>query len=907
MPFDAYLDQLPDIDPDQTDEWMESLDAVVRADGQARARYLLGKLLSRANSLNVGMPSTVSTDYINTIPTEEEPRFPGDEEMERRIRRIIRWNAAVMVTRANKHYDGIGGHISTYAASASLYEVGFNHFFRGKREGSGDQVFYQGHAAPGIYARAFLEGRLGEEQMEHFRREVTGKGLSSYPHPRLMPTFWEFPTVSMGLGPLNAIYQARFNRYLEHRGIADTSGSRVWAFLGDGECDEPEALAALSLAAREQLDNLVFVVSCNLQRLDGPVRGNGKIIQELESAFKGAGWNVIKVIWGREWDPLLARDTEGVLLERMNRTPDGEFQKYATETGAYIREHFFGPDPRLKKLVEGMSDDDLVRLRRGGHDYRKLYAAYRAATAHSGRPTVILAQTVKGWTLGPGFEGRNSTHQIKKMGEAELKAFRDLLELPITDKQLEAGNPPYYHPGENSEEVEYLHFRRNELGGPLPERKPVRPNIDPPPAPVLKDFFAGSGAVQASTTTAFAGILRALMRDPGLGKLVVPIIPDEARTFGMDALFQEVKIYSPQGQLYDPVDSKMLLSYREARDGQILEEGITEAGSMASFTAAATSYSTHRTAVIPFYIYYSMFGYQRVGDLVWAAGDARARGFMLGGTAGRTTLNGEGLQHQDGHSHLLFSVLPNIRTYDPAFAYELATILQDGIRRMYKDDEDVFYYITIYNENYHMPPMPDGLTADEITSGIYLYRRAEATGPHAQIFASGPTMLSALAAQEQLQSRWKVAANVWSVTSYLELRRDALAAEEWNRTHPEEDGRENRLTMALSGYDGPVTAVTDYMKAVPDQIARFIQRPFYPLGTDGYGRSDTREALRHYFGTDTGSIVLSVLHSLVAQGSMDRKVLAEEMDRQERGLDGTGPHPDELHKTASAATTVPNG
>ncbi|HEX4579067.1 MAG TPA: pyruvate dehydrogenase (acetyl-transferring), homodimeric type, partial [Candidatus Dormibacteraeota bacterium] len=720
MTFDAFLHQLPDSDPDETVEWLESLDTLVATEGVSRARFVLGKLVERARKLNVGVPPLVSTPYINTIPPEEEPWFPGDEEMERQIRRIVRWNAAVMVTRANKRSDGIGGHLSTYASSASLYEVGFNHFFRGKDDGRpGDQIYYQGHAAPGMYARAFLEGRLTEEHLDNFRHETGGKWLSSYPHPRLMPDFWEFPTVSMGLGPLNAIYQARFNRYLYARQIADTSESRVWAFLGDGEMDEPEATGAIALASREQLDNLVFVISCNLQRLDGPVRGNGKIIQELESIFRGAGWNVVKVLWGREWDPLLARDVDGVLVDKMNTTNDGQFQKYSTdESGAYIRENFFGPDPRLRKLVEHLSDNDLRHLRRGGHDHRKLYSAYRLALQQKGAPTVILAHTVKGWTLGSLFEGRNATHQIKKIGEAELKAFRDKLELPISDQQLSEGVPPYYHPGARSDEVDYLMSRRLALGGTLPKRVVRDRSLVVPGDGVWAGTLAGSGGRAASTTAAFGAVLRNLLRDPEVGRRIVPIIPDEARTFGMDALFREVKIYAPFGQQYEPVDANMVLSYQEARDGQLLEEGITEAGSMGSFAAAGTAYATHGEPMIPFYIFYSMFGYQRIGDLVWAFGDARGRGFLLGATAGRTTLNGEGLQHQDGHSPLLFSAVPNCEVYDPAYAYEVAVIIREGMRRMYERNEDVFYYLTLYNENYPQPPMPDGVE-EGILRGLY--------------------------------------------------------------------------------------------------------------------------------------------------------------------------------------------
>jgi len=890
MMLDGFLTQLPDTDPDETTEWVESLDALVGRAGRSRARYVIGRLLERSHRLSVGLPSLVTTDYINTIPPEQEPWFPGDEQMERRIRRIVRWNAAVMVTRANQRVEGIGGHLSTYASAASLYEVGFNHFFKGRDDGRvGDQVYYQGHAAPGIYARAFLEGRLSTEQLDHFRQESAGTGLSSYPHPRLMPDFWEFPTVSMGLGPLNAIYQARFNRYLLNRRLADTSEARVWCFLGDGECDEPEALGALSLAAREQLDNLIFVVSCNLQRLDGPVRGNGKIIQELEAVFRGAGWNVIKVIWGREWDPLLARDVDGVLVNKMNSTLDGEFQKYATETGAYIREHFFGPDPRLTRMVEQLSDDDLRHLRRGGHDYRKLYAAYKLACQQEGAPTVILAHTVKGWSLGPLFEARNATHQIKKMGEAELKVFRDNLQLPISDKALEKGHAGYYHPGASSEEVEYLLMRRRALGGPVPRRYHAAKPLTLPGDKPYAEFLGGSGGRAASTTMAFVGVLRNLLRDKEIGRRVVPIIPDEARTFGMDSLFREVKIYTPFGQRYEPVDAAMVLSYAEASDGQILEEGITEAGSMASFTAAGTAYATHGTPMIPFYIFYSMFGFQRTGDLVWAFGDARGRGFLLGATAGRTTLNGEGLQHEDGHSHLLFSAVPNVRAYDPAFAYELAVIIRDGLHRMYVEEEDVFYYITLYNENYPMPPMPEG-AEEGVLRGLYPLGPAP-QGPHhgAEILASGSAMLAAVEARRLLAERHDVAARVWSATSYQLLRNDALEVERHNRLHPEQRPRVPYVTEQLGEATGPVIAVSDYLKSVPDMIGRFVPAPFVPLGTDGYGRSDTRAALRRHFETDAAHIVVATLHALCRQGAVQPTCVAEAIAAY--GIDADTPQP----------------
>jgi len=864
--FDGFSHQVPDIDPEVTAEWVDSFDAVVDAHGRGRGRFLLMKLLERARSLQVGFPATVSTPYLNSIPPDQEPWFPGDEFMERRIRAFIRWNAAVMVTRANTLSEGIGGHLSTYASSASLYEVGFNHFFRGKEDGlPGDQIYFQGHGAPGIYARAFLEGRLTESQLDHYRQELGGGGLSSYPHPRLMPDFWEFPTVSMGLGPINAIYQARFNRYLHHRRLADTSNSRVWCFLGDGETDEPESLGALSVAAREQLDNLTFVVNCNLQRLDGPVRGNGKIIQELEAVFRGAGWNVIKVVWGSKWDELLARDVDGVLLNKMNTTVDGEFQKYAVESGAYIREHFFGPDPRLRKLVEHLSDDELRTLPRGGHDYRKLYAAYKAAVEHKGAPTVILAKTIKGWTLGPEIEARNATHQIKKMTKKQLALLRDRLYLQdeVPDSALDADMPPYYRPAEGSPEHEYLMQRRTSLDGPLPSRV-VRKVTIPQPAPTaFEEFASGSGKQAVSTTMGFARLIRNLLRDEAMGKRVVPIIPDEARTFGMDALFSEVKIYAPFGQLYEPVDAAMQLSYREAREGQILEEGITEAGSMASFTAAGTAYSTFATPMIPFYIFYSMFGFQRTGDLIWAAGDQRVRGFMLGATAGRTTLNGEGLQHEDGHSLVLASTVPNLAVYDPAFAYEVATIVQDGIRRMYGEvPEDRFYYLTLYNENYVMPAMPEGIE-EGIIRGLYRFAEApEGPSRRATILFSGSAYVAAAEAQRLLAERHDVAAELWSVTSYKALREDALATERWNRLHPAEEPKVAYVTETLRAAEGPFVAVTDFMKIVPEQVSRWIPGDFTSLGTDGYGRSDTRAALRRHFEVDAAHLVLAVLHAL---------------------------------------------
>ncbi|HTI28746.1 MAG TPA: pyruvate dehydrogenase (acetyl-transferring), homodimeric type [Methylomirabilota bacterium] len=881
--FDQFKQQLPDIDPAETQEWLDSLDEVVGAAGPERARFIMYKLLKRARQLQVGLPPLVQTRYVNTISTEQEPNFPGDEKMEHRIRQMIRWNALAMVLRANTSFDGIGGHLSTYASAASLYEVGFNHFFRGRDDGgAGDQIFFQGHAAPGIYARAFLEGRISEDQLDHFRRETggPGTGLSSYPHPRTMPDFWQFPTVSMGLGPMTAIYQARFNRYLAARGIADTGASRVWAFVGDGEMDEPESLGALGLAAREGLDNLTFVVNCNLQRLDGPVRGNGKIIQELEATFRGAGWHVIKVIWAREWDDLLARDRDGVLLTKMNETLDGDYQKLSVADGAYIREHFFGPDPRLKALVEHLSDDELTKLRRGGHDYRKVYAAYAAAVAHTGAPVVILAKTVKGWALGPGIEGRNVTHQAKKLTQDELKVFRDRLELPIPDDKLKEA--PYFHPGPDSPEIAYMLERRKQLGGLVPRRI-----VQPKPLPQAADaayaeLFAGADR-PASTTMAFSRLLRNLVRDPQIGKRIVPIIPDEARTFGMDPLFKEVGIYNPLGQRYTAVDKELLLSYVEATDGQILEEGITEAGAMADFTAAATSYATHAEPMIPFYTFYSMFGFQRTGDQIWAFGDARGRGFMMGATAGRTTLTGEGLQHDDGHSHILASTVPNVVAYDPAFAYELAIIVREGIRRMYgKAGEDVFYYLTLYNENWAMPPKPDGVE-EGVLRGLYLFRPAQGGSRHVQLLGSGSILHQALRAQELLAQRYDIAADVWSAPSFQQLRNDALSAERWNRLHPEAEARIPYVVQQLGQTAGPIIAATDYLKSLPDMVARWIDRPFTVLGTDGFGRSDTREALRMHFEVSPEQIAYAALHGLCLTGGADRGELVKAIG--ELGID----------------------
>jgi pyruvate dehydrogenase E1 component len=887
---DGFVHQLPDGDPAETQEWLDSLDSVVSMHGRGRARFLLQRLHERARHLDVETPPTVTTPYVNTISPADEPWFPGDEAIERRIRRFVRWNAAVMVIRANKAADGIGGHLSTFASSASQYEVGFNHFFRGKADGSpGDHVYIQGHAAPGIYARSFLEGRLTEDQLDHFRREVGGHGLSSYPHPRLMPDYWEYPTVSMGLGPINSIYQARLLRYLHNRRIDDTSGSRVWCFVGDGETDEPETLGSISLAAREGLDNLTWVVNCNLQRLDGPVRGNAKIIQELEANFRGSGWNVIKVVWGSRWDPLLAQDTDGVLVEKMNATVDGEYQRYAVEDGAYAREQFFGPDPRLGEMVAHLSDDELRNLPRGGHDYKKLFAAYKTATElHNGAPTVILAKTIKGWTLGEGLEARNATHQIKKMTTEQLKALRDRLKMheEIPEDRLDADDPPYYRPPEGSAEHEYLMDRRRELNGPLPSRvvRTRRP-LTLPADGAFTQFTAGSGTQEVSTTTAFTRLLRDLARDDEFGSRVVPIVPDEARTFGMDGLFKEFEIYASHGQKYEPVDHDLLLSYTEDSDGQILEEGITEAGAIASWIAAATAYANRGVPLVPFYTFYSMFGFQRVGDLIWSAADARARGFLLGATAGRTTLLGEGLQHQDGHSHVLAATVPVCEAYDPAFAYETAAIVRTGLTRMYPDGDiaagdDVFYYLTLYNENIPMPPQPEGVDDDSITRGLYRFAQAPAGGTHrASILFSGSAQGAAHEAVSDLAEHYDVAADLWSATSYKALREEALAVERHNALHPGAESTTPLVTRLLAEGEGPVVAVTDHMRLVPDQVARWVPRPWRVLGTDGFGRSDTREALRRFFETDAAHVVVATLSSLAEQGTIDDSAVKDAIDR----------------------------
>ena len=882
---DLHVDQLIDANPDETAEWHQSLDSLIKHAGPARARYLMLSLIKRAHEANIQLPNLRLTDYMNTIPPESEPQFPGDEFVERRIRAYIRWNAAIMVHRAQRPGVGVGGHISTFASSAALYEVGFNHFFKGKDHPSGgDQIFFQGHASPGMYARAFLEGRLSEHQLDGFRQELShsGGGLSSYPHPRLMPEFWEFPTVSMGLGPINSIYQARFNRYLHNRGIKDTSGQHVWAFLGDGEMDEPESVSALTLAARENLDNLTFVINCNLQRLDGPVRGNGKIIQELEALFTGAGWNVIKVVWGREWDPLFAMDKEGALVELMNKTPDGDFQTYKAESGAFVRENFFNRDPRTAAMVANWSDDDIWNLKRGGHDYQKLYAAYQSSMNHKGQPTVILAKTIKGWTLGSHFEGRNATHQMKKLKLEDLKSLRDRLYLEIDDEKLDEKLPPYFHPGKESPEFQYMMEKRAELGGSVPRR---RSKSKPLPQPQDSDFAVmtrGSGAQEIATTMAFVRLLKDLAKVEGLGHRIVPIIPDEARTFGMDSLFPTMKIYSPHGQQYLAVDRELMLSYKESTSGVILHEGINEAGSTASFTAVGTSYSTHDEPMIPVYIFYSMFGFQRTGDAFWAAADQMARGFVMGATAGRTTLNGEGLQHEDGHSQLLASTNPAVVAYDPAFAFELGHIVKDGLKRMYgENSENIYYYLTVYNEPYVQPAEPENLDVEGLLQGIYLYSKAKKqrrAKRRVNLLASGVALNWALKAQDLLASDWKIGANVFSVTSWNELRRDGLEVDRHNLLNPL-NKKSAYLTTKLKNYKGSVLAVSDYMRTVQDQIAPWVEQNFASLGTDGFGLSDTRGALRRHFKVDAESIVVATLSQLANQGKIPPKVVKKAIEK----------------------------
>ena len=884
---DPYSVHHTDQDPEETAEWRESLDALVATHGHARGREIMLSLLKHSKDLHLGVPMVPTTDYINTIAPENEPEFPGNEEIERRYRAWIRWNAAITVHRAQRPGIGVGGHISTYASSAALYEVGHNHFFRGAdHPGGGDQVFYQGHASPGMYARAFLEGRLSEEQLTGFRQEKSQwpNGLSSYPHPRLMPDFWQFPTVSMGLGPINAIYQAQSNRYLTNRGIKDASDQQVWAFLGDGEMDEVESRGALQWAANESLDNLNFVINCNLQRLDGPVRGNGKIVQELESFFRGAGWNVIKVIWGREWDELLARDHEGALRDLMNRTPDGDYQTYKAENGAYVRENFFGRDPRTLEMVKEYSDDQLWGLKRGGHDYRKVYAAFKAASEHKGQPTVILAKTVKGYGLGPSFEGRNATHQMKKLTLDNLKQFRDVMHIPITDAALEADpyQPPFYNPGPNDEAIQYLQERRRELGGYVPERRSKYTQVSLPEDSTYEVVKKGSGKQEIASTMAFARLLKDLLRDKGLGHRIVPIIPDEARTFGMDAYFPTAKIYNPAGQQYTSVDREQLLAYKESPQGQIVHVGINEAGAFAAFTAAGTQYATNGEPLIPVYVFYSMFGFQRTGDAMWAAGDQMARGFIMGATAGRTTLTGEGLQHADGHSLLLASTNPAVVAYDAAYGYEIGRIVHAGLDRMYggtHPNPNVMYYLTLYNEPIVQPAEPENLDVDGVLRGIYHLKSAEVQGPRAQLLASGVAVPWALEAQHLLAQDWGVSADVWSVTSWTELRRDGLAAEEHNFLNPNEEPRVPYVTQKLSGSDGPFIAVTDFMHAVPDQIRQFVPGDFATLGADDFGFSDTRAAARRYFKIDGPSLVVRTLESLAKRGLVDRTVIGQAIEK----------------------------
>lgn len=857
----------------ETNEWLYSLDYVLEHGGPERVIELLRELQVRAFKAGVHIPFSANTPYINTIPREKQSPFPGNREIERRIKSLIRWNAMAMVVKANKQEHGIGGHISTYASAATLYEIGFNHFFRGRGEGyEGDQIYFQGHASPGFYARAFLEGRITKEQLINFRRDLApGGGLTSYPHPFLMPDFWEFPTVSMGLGPIQAIYRARFNRYLEDRELKKPGG-KVWAFLGDGETDEPETLGAITLASREKLDNLIFVINANLQRLDGPVRGNGKIIQELEAIFRGAGWHVIKVVWGGDWDPLLEKDTDGKLVKRMGEVVDGEYQKYSVEGGAYIRKNFFGKDEDLLKMVEQMSDEELFKMKRGGHDPEKVYAAYKEAVNYVGKPTVIIAKTIKGYGLGEAGEGKNITHQQKKLNEDEMKEFRSRFGIPISDERI--ANDPFYKPDDNSEEIQYIKKRREELGGYLPSRKTdIRP-IKTPPESLFEEFYKGTEGHEVSTTMVFVRILAKLLKDKEIGKLIVPIVPDEARTFGMEALFRQVGIYSHSGQLYEPVDAASLLYYKEAKDGQILEEGITEAGSMSSFMAAGTAYLTHGINMIPFFVYYSMFGLQRVGDLVWAAADMGAKGFLFGGTAGRTTLAGEGLQHQDGNSHLLAYPVPNLVTYDPAFAYEIAVIIRDGIKRMFEDQENIFYYVTLMNENYAMPEMPKGVK-DGILEGMYKFKASDKKTfkLKAQLLGSGTILNEVIKAAKILEEDYRVACDIWSVTSYKELRRDALEIERWNMLNPTKEQKQNYIQRTLQKENGVFVAASDYVKALPDSVAKWFPGYLYSMGTDGFGRSESRAMLREFFEVDAKHIVFAALTALFKEGKIQDKVL----------------------------------
>ncbi len=878
------------IDDVEIQEWLESLDSVLESSGTDVAREILERLRAHATVSGIDLPFTANTPYANTIPARLEPLFPGDQQLERRIKSLIRWNALAMVVRANRMEHNIGGHISTYASAATLYEVGFNHFFRARSENfEGDTVYFQGHAAPGIYSRAFLEGRISIEQLENFRRELKpGGGLSSYPHPWLMPDFWEYPTVSMGLSPLMAIYQARFNRYLENRGLKPATDAKVWAFLGDGETDEPESLGAITLAAREKLDNLIFVVNCNLQRLDGPVRGNGQIIQELESAFRGARWNVIKVLWGSEWDPILERDTEGLLVKRMGEVVDGEYQKLVVSSGDYVRQFFFGSDPRLLKLVEPLPDEALRRLRLGGHDPRKVYAAYKAAVEHKGGPTVILARTIKGYGLGEAGEGKNVTHQQKKLNEDELREFRSRFGIPLSDGDI--SDVPFYRPPDDSEEITYLKARRESLGGYTPQRKTRSAALVADHDELFREFHDGSDGREVSTTMAFVAMLRKMLKHPEIGKLIVPIVPDEARTFGMESLFRTIGIYSSVGQKYEPVDVNTLLYYKEAKDGQILEEGITEAGSMASFIAAGSAYASHGINTIPFFIYYSMFGFQRVADFIWAAADMRTRGFLLGGTAGRTTLAGEGLQHQDGNSHVLALPVPNLLAYDPAYAYEIAVIIQDGIRRMYKDGENIFYYITVMNEPYAMPTMPAGVE-EGILKGMYKFRGAvnKKSKLRAQLFGSGAILNEVVAAQEILEQKYGVSADVWSVTSYKCLYTDGIETERWNRLHPSTKPRVPYVKQCLEGSQGVLVAASDYLKTLPNMISKWMPRRLATLGTDGFGRSEGRTSLREFFEVDSRFITLATLHELYTDGQLEKSVLDKAIT--ELGINPDKPNP----------------
>ncbi len=860
-----------DIDPQETNEWLEALESLIEVEGLDRTHYLLERLIGKARESGAYLPYSANTAYINTIPAHKEQYTPGDPALEWRIRSINRWNAMAMVVQANRKNAELGGHIASYASAATLYEVGYNHFWHAPSdEHGGDLIFFQGHCAPGIYARAYLLGIITDEDLDNFRQDVDGNGLTSYPHPWLMPRFWQFPTVSMGLGPIMAIYQARFMRYLENRGLRDTHRRKVWAFMGDGEMDEPEAFGAASLASRENLDNLVFVVNCNLQRLDGPVRGNGKIIQELESDFRGAGWNVIKVIWGSYWDPLLARDTSGLLRQRMEEAVDGEYQSYKAFNGAYVREHFFGKYPELLALVSNMSDEDIWRLNRGGHDPHKVFAAYTAAIAHEGQPTVILCKTVKGYGMGEAGEGKNITHQQKKMGEDALKHFRDRFNIPISDEAI--ADAPFYKPAEDSPEMVYLRERTRAMGGFLPQRRERADPITIPDISIFDNMLAGSGDREISTTMAFVRMLTALTRDKEIGSRIVPIVPDEARTFGMEGMFRQLGIYSSVGQLYEPVDHDQFMYYREDKSGQILEEGINEAGAMCSWIAAATAYSNHNLQMIPFYIYYSMFGFQRVGDLAWAAGDMQARGFLLGGTAGRTTLAGEGLQHQDGHSHLLASTIPNCVSYDPTYAYELAVIIHHGMERMFGDQENVFYYISVMNENYEQPPLPEGVS-DGIVKGMYLLHQNE--DAQIQLLGSGAILREVIAAADLLRNEFGIAANTWSVTSFNELRREGLDCERWNMLHPDSTPRISYVSSMLSGHAGPVVAASDYMKVYADQIREFVPQSFRTLGTDGFGRSDSRAQLRQFFEVNRNFICLGALKSLADEGTIDNAVVAE--------------------------------